>query len=77
MQILGYIDPGSGSLLLQAILAGLLSIPFFFRRTIGGFIHRIRGGTDEPARSELRTRVVATSSSEDSSSATASTGRGA
>jgi hypothetical protein len=49
MQILGYIDPGSGSLLLQAILAGLLSIPFFFRRTIGGFIHRLRGGTDEPA----------------------------
>lgn len=47
MQILAYIDPGSGSLLLQAILAGLLSIPFFFRRTIGGFIHRLRGGSDE------------------------------
>jgi hypothetical protein len=49
MQILAYIDPGSGSLLLQAILAGLLSIPFFFRRTIGNFLHRIRGGSDEPA----------------------------
>jgi hypothetical protein len=47
MQILAYIDPGSGSLLLQALLAGLLSIPFFFRRTIGGFIHRLRGGSDE------------------------------
>ena len=47
MQILAYIDPGSGSLLLQAILAGLLSIPFFFRRHIGGFIHRLRGGSDE------------------------------
>lgn len=47
MQILAYIDPGSGSLLLQAILAGLLSIPFVFRRTIGGFIHRLRGGSDE------------------------------
>jgi hypothetical protein len=47
MPILAYIDPGSGSLLLQALLAGLLSIPFFFRRTIGGFIHRIRGGSDD------------------------------
>lgn len=47
MHILAYIDPGSGSLLLQAILAGLLSIPFFFRRTIGGFINRVRGRTDE------------------------------
>jgi hypothetical protein len=45
MYILAYIDPGSGSLLLQAIVAGLLAIPFFFRRTIGDFVHRIRGGS--------------------------------
>lgn len=49
MHILAYIDPGSGSLLLQAILAGLLAIPFFFRRTIGGFLHRLRGGSEAPA----------------------------
>jgi hypothetical protein len=49
MHILAYIDPGSGSLLLQALLAGLLSIPFFFRRTIGNLIHRFRGGSEEPA----------------------------
>ena len=54
---IGYIDPGSGSLLLQAILAALLAIPFVFRRTIGGFWHRIRGGgrTEEPATSEVTT----------------------
>ncbi len=61
MNQLAYIDPGSGSLLLQAILAGLLAIPFFFRRTIGGFVGRLRGGSDdsstgsaaaEPARTE-------------------------
>jgi hypothetical protein len=46
MHILAYIDPGSGSLLLQAIVAGLLAIPFFFRRTIGDFVHRIRGGSE-------------------------------
>jgi hypothetical protein len=48
MGILAYIDPGSGSLILQAILAGLLSIPFFFRRTISGALHRIRGVKQEP-----------------------------
>ena len=44
MGLFAYIDPGSGSLLLQALIAGLLSIPFFFRRTIGGAWQRLRGG---------------------------------
>lgn len=42
-----YIDPGSGSMLLQVILAGVLAIPFFFRRVIGDAWHRVRGGSDE------------------------------
>ena len=42
MPLLAYIDPGTGSLLLQAILAGLLSVPFLFRRSIGGFLSRVR-----------------------------------
>jgi hypothetical protein len=29
-----YIDPGAGSLVIQAIIAGLVSIPFFFRNAI-------------------------------------------
>lgn len=43
-----YIDPGSGSMLLQVILAGVLAVPFFLRRTIAEAWHRIRGG-DEPS----------------------------
>lgn len=52
----GYIDPGSGSLLLQALLAAILSIPFVFRRTIGGFWHRLRGveADKESAPSKVR-----------------------
>ena len=52
----GYIDPGSGSLLLQALLAAILSIPFVFRRTIGGFWQRVRGAepVDEPAPPKVR-----------------------
>jgi len=51
----GYIDPGSGSLLLQALLAALLSVPFVFRRTIGGFWQRVRGAerVDEPVPSKV------------------------
>lgn len=46
----GYIDPGSGSMLLQVILAGLLAVPFFFRRAIGDAWHRVHGARprDEP-----------------------------
>ena len=43
MLILGYIDPGSGSMLLQVILAGVLAVPFFFRRVISDAWHRVRG----------------------------------
>jgi hypothetical protein len=43
MNLFAYIDPGSGSLVLQAILAALVSVPFFFRRTIGGAIGKLRG----------------------------------
>ncbi len=42
-----YIDPGSGSMLLQVILAGALAVPFFLRRTIGDVWHRFRGRNDE------------------------------
>ena len=46
-----YIDPGSGSYLIQAILAGLLGILYFFkgiRTWIMSFFARLLGkGTDE------------------------------
>jgi hypothetical protein len=52
MSILAYIDPGSGSLLLQAILAAVISVPFLFRRTIGDVLHRLRGGSKPETVSE-------------------------
>ncbi len=48
MSLLAYIDPGSGSMLIQVILAGVLAVPFFFRRTIGDLWHRIRGNPPSP-----------------------------
>jgi len=44
MPFVAYIDPGAGSMLLQVILAGLLAVPFFFRRVITDAWHRVRGG---------------------------------
>ena len=53
-----YIDPGSGSLMIQALIAGIIAVPFFFRSKISSFVRSIRGtdkggveavpGQDEP-----------------------------
>jgi len=43
MFLLGYIDAGSGTMLLQVILAGIVAVPFFFRQAISNTWHRLRG----------------------------------
>ena len=40
--LLAYIDPGSGSLIIQAVIAGIVAIPFFFRQQIGRFVRAVR-----------------------------------
>lgn len=53
MPLLAYIDPGSGSMLIQVVIAGILAVPFFFRRTIGDGWRRIRGnGHKDPTPDE-------------------------
>lgn len=52
MPLMAYIDPGSGSMLLQVILAGVLAVPFFFRRAIGDGWRRIRGNGSRSARGD-------------------------
>lgn len=44
--VLAYIDPGSGSLIYQALLAGLLGLGFTLRRTtdaVGRFLRKLKG----------------------------------
>ncbi|HVM29461.1 MAG TPA: hypothetical protein VM305_01635 [Candidatus Limnocylindrales bacterium] len=50
--VLGYIDIGSGSLIIQALIAGLAAVPFFFRRQLGRVLAVVR--RDEP---QTRERV--------------------
>ena len=40
--IFGYIDPGQGSMLIQAVLAGLLAVPFILRSQIARVVARVR-----------------------------------
>lgn len=44
--ILAYIDPGTGSMVIQMAIAALLSIPFLFRRAITRTVRRIQGKPD-------------------------------
>lgn len=39
---LGYVDPGSGSLVIQAVIAGLLAAPFFLRRQLARVVAAVR-----------------------------------
>lgn len=38
-----YIDPGAGSLVIQAVIAGVLLVPFLLRATISRVVARLRG----------------------------------
>jgi hypothetical protein len=41
--LLAYIDPGSGSLIIQAVIATAIAVPFFLREQIARVVRRVRG----------------------------------
>jgi hypothetical protein len=43
MHLLAYIDPGSGSLFIQAVIATVLVVPFVLRSQIRKGVSRLRG----------------------------------
>lgn len=45
--LLAYIDPGSGSLIIQVVIATLVAIPIFFRTQLRRVVHTIRGPKEE------------------------------
>jgi hypothetical protein len=46
---LAYIDAGSGSLILQAVIAAAVAVPFFLRTQIGRGVRRLRQMTGREA----------------------------
>lgn len=47
--VLAYLDPGSGSIIIQAVIAGIVAIPVLFRNRIAAFVRRARGGGSSSA----------------------------
>jgi hypothetical protein len=43
MELLAYIDPGAGSLFIQAAIATIVVVPFFLRSQVRRGLDRIRG----------------------------------
>lgn len=50
---LAYIDPGTGSLVLQMLIAGIVGALAFFRQTIFGFFGLFKGSRKESAASDV------------------------
>lgn len=50
--VFAYIDAGSGSLLIQALIAGLAAIPFFFRRQLSRLFAVVRRDDGRDSRTE-------------------------
>ena len=48
---LAYIDPGSGSLIIQAAIAAVIAIPIFFRAQIARAMRALRRSDDNKATS--------------------------
>jgi hypothetical protein len=40
--VFAYVDPGSGSLIIQALIATAVAVPFFLRRQLGRVVSAIR-----------------------------------
>jgi hypothetical protein len=46
LPFLAYIDPGSGSLIIQAAIAAVIAIPIFFRSQIARAVRALRRSDD-------------------------------
>ncbi len=54
--LLAYIDPGSGSLIIQAVIATLVAIPIFFRTQIAKLLSTFRGAKVQESSSDRSDR---------------------
>jgi hypothetical protein len=41
--VFAYLDPGSGSLIIQAVIAGIVAVPVIFRNRIAAAVRAVRG----------------------------------
>lgn len=43
--VFAYLDPGSGSIIIQAAIAGIIAVPVIFRNKISQALKAVRGGS--------------------------------
>lgn len=55
--ILAYLDPNSGSVILQAILGAFLALGYFFRHTVAGFFRRSKHRPNATKKEALTEKV--------------------
>ena len=48
--VFAYLDPGSASIVFQAVIAGIIAIPVLFRSPISAAIRAVRGGQANQAK---------------------------
>ena len=46
--IIGYIDPGSGSIIVQGLIAGLIGTSYYFRNFFVSIYNKIRNSSKSP-----------------------------
>ncbi len=48
-EFIAYIDAASGSLIIQAVVAAVIAVPFFFRQQLGRHVRAVRGQGESDA----------------------------
>jgi hypothetical protein len=48
--VFAYLDPGSASIVFQAVIAGIIAVPVLFRNKIAAMVRSVRGGGTEEAK---------------------------
>jgi hypothetical protein len=54
MQLFAYLDPGAGSLVIQALIAGLIGAGFYFRQLVVAPIQAVWRRFSRPSNEESR-----------------------
>lgn len=59
--VFAYLDPGSGSIIIQAAIAGIIAVPVIFRNKISQMVKAVRGGSSTETTESVAEAPTATS----------------
>jgi hypothetical protein len=59
--VFAYLEPGSGSIIIQAAIAGIIAVPVIFRNKIFQVVKAVRGGSSTETTESVAEAPTATS----------------